>query len=112
SGGPLANLDGEVIGINTAIASESGNSSGVAFSIPVNLVQRVVKQLLERGSVSRGYLGLQMALGMEPGDALGLGLERAAGALGEDVFEGTPAARAGLRKRDVILKEDQVPVRT
>jgi S1-C subfamily serine protease len=112
SGGPLANLDGEVIGINTAIASESGNNSGVAFSIPINLVQRVVKQLLERGSVARGYLGLQMATAMEPADALGLGLDRATGALVDRVFEGTPAAQAGLRERDVILSVNNVPVRT
>src|SRR5437588_9895171 len=61
SGGPLFNLEGEVIGINTAIASHSGSNSGVAFSIPINLVKRVAKELLERGGVSRGYLGLQMA---------------------------------------------------
>ena len=59
SGGPLINLDGEVIGINTAIASQSGANSGVAFSIPVNMVRRVSRQLQERGTVSRGYLGLQ-----------------------------------------------------
>jgi S1-C subfamily serine protease len=61
SGGPLVNLDGEVIGINTAIASQSGANSGVAFSIPINLVRRVARQLQERGAVSRGYLGLQLA---------------------------------------------------
>ena len=61
SGGPLVNLDGEVIGVNTAIASNTGSNSGVAFSIPINLVKRVVKQLLEKGSVMRGYLGVQTA---------------------------------------------------
>src|SRR5262249_47029015 len=61
SGGPLVNLDAEVVGLNTAIASHSGSNSGVAFSIPVNQVKRVAKQLLEKGSVSRGYLGLQLA---------------------------------------------------
>ncbi len=60
SGGPLVDLRGEVIGINTAIASHSGSNSGVAFSIPANLVRRMVTQLLEKGSVSRGYLGIQM----------------------------------------------------
>src|SRR5207237_1741361 len=69
SGGPLVNLDGEVIGINTAIASHNGSNSGVAFSIPVNLVKRVVQQLLDHGAVVRGYLGMRLAQGFEPADA-------------------------------------------
>src|SRR5947209_19994420 len=72
SGGPLLNLDGEVIGINTAIATNSGSNSGVAFSIPINLVKRIVDQLLDRGSVARGYLGLQLAQSFEPADAVKL----------------------------------------
>src|SRR6185369_9127827 len=60
SGGPLVDLNGEVIGINTAIASHNGSSSGVAFSIPINLVKRTVQQLLS-GQVQRGYLGMQVA---------------------------------------------------
>ena len=76
SGGPLVNLDGEVIGINTAIASHSGSNSGVAFSIPINLVKRVANQLLEKGSVTRGYLGLQVAQSFEAADADRLGLTR------------------------------------
>src|SRR5439155_17080968 len=74
SGGPLVDLDGEVIGINTAIASHSGSSSGVAFSIPINLVKRVMVRLLEKGSVERGYLGVQLAPSFDPGVALNLGL--------------------------------------
>jgi S1-C subfamily serine protease len=111
SGGPLVNLDGEVVGINTAIASQSGSNSGVAFSIPVNLVKRVSRQLLERGSVSRGYLGVQLAAAMEPGDALKLGLERVQGALVERVYPDTPAAAAGLRANDVVLQIDGLTVR-
>ncbi len=111
SGGPLVNLDGEVIGINTAIASQNGNNSGVAFSIPANLVRRVTGQLLEKGSVSRGYLGLQMAAAFEPADALKLGLDRAQGALVETVYPDTPAAAAGLRPNDVLLQVDNLPVR-
>jgi S1-C subfamily serine protease len=111
SGGPLVNLDGEVVGLNTAIASQSGNNSGVAFSIPVNLVKRVVRQLLERGSVSRGYLGLQLASSFEPADALKLGLNRVQGALVETVYAETPAAAAGLRANDVVLQVDGVPIR-
>ena len=111
SGGPLVNLVGEVIGINTAIASNNGNNSGVAFSIPVNLVKRVVRQLLETGSVSRGYLGVQLADSFEAADALKLGLDRTQGALVEMVFPETPAAAAGLRPKDVVLQVDAVPIR-
>ncbi len=111
SGGPLVNLDGEVIGINTAIASNSGSNSGVAFSIPVNLVKRVARQLLEKGSVSRGYLGLQVAQAFEPSEALKLGLDRAQGALVETVYPDTPAAAAGLRANDVVLQVDGLTIR-
>jgi len=111
SGGPLVNMDGEVIGINTAIASHSGSNSGVAFSIPVNLVKRVMRQLVEKGTVSRGYLGMQLAQAFEPADALKLGLERAQGALVEAVYPETPAADAGLKGGDVILQVDSLPIR-
>jgi serine protease Do len=111
SGGPLVNLDGEVIGINTAIASQSGSNSGVAFSIPINLVKRVARQLQERGSVSRGYLGLQLAPGFEPADAVKLGLDRARGAKIDSVVADSPAARAGLRANDVVLQVDGVAIR-
>jgi len=111
SGGPLVNLDGEVVGINTAIASPSGSNSGVAFSIPINMVKRVVRQLLEKGSVTRGYLGLQVAQSFEAADAERLGLNRAQGALVEKVYNDTPAAAAGLRANDVVLEVDSTLVR-
>jgi S1-C subfamily serine protease len=111
SGGPLVNLDGEVVGINTAIASHSGSNSGVAFAIPINLVKRVVRQLVEKGSVARGYLGVHLASALEPADALKLGLDKARGALVESVYADTPAAAAGLRGNDVILQVDGVPIR-
>jgi len=111
SGGPLVNLDGEVVGINTAIASPSGSNSGVAFSIPINMVKRVVRQLLEKGTVTRGYLGLQVAQSFEAADAERLGLSRAQGALVEKVYNDTPAAAAGLRANDVVLEVDSTVVR-
>jgi S1-C subfamily serine protease len=111
SGGPLINLDGHVIGINTAIASQSGNNSGVAFSIPINLVKQVVRQLLEHGIVARGYLGMQLASSFEPAEALKLGLDRVQGALVEAVYPDTPAVAAGLRANDVVLQIDGMPVR-
>lgn len=111
SGGPLVNLDGEVVGINTAIASHSGSNSGVAFAIPINLVKRVVKQLYDKGTVARGYLGVHLAQTMEATDAIKLGLDRAQGALVESVYADTPAAVAGLRANDVILSVDGTPIR-
>jgi len=111
SGGPLVNLDGEVIGINTAIASHSGSNSGVAFAIPINLVKRVVRQLVDKGSVARGYLGVHLAQTLEASDAIKLGLDRARGALVESVYPETPAAAAGLKGSDVILQVDGVAIR-
>jgi len=111
SGGPLVNLDGEIMGINTAIASHSGSNSGVAFSIPINMVKRVVKQLIEKGSVSRGYLGVHLAQTMEPADALKLGLDRVQGALVENIYPESPAALAGLKSNDVVLSVDGIAIR-
>ncbi len=111
SGGPLIDLNGEVIGINTAIASHNGSNSGVAFSIPSNLVKRVMNQLLQSGSVQRGYLGMQLALTFEANDALKLGLDRVKGALVEKVYPGTPAADSGLQTNDVILQVENIAIR-
>jgi len=111
SGGPLVNLDGEVVGINTAIASHSGSNSGVAFAIPINMVKRVVRQLVDKGSVARGYLGVHLAQVMEAETALKLGLDRAQGALVESVYPETPAAVAGLKANDVVLQVDGVQIR-
>jgi S1-C subfamily serine protease len=111
SGGPLVDLQGEVIGINTAIASPSGSNTGVAFSIPVNLVKRVMVQMLNGGSVQRGFLGAQLAQTLEPAEALRLGMNRVQGALVERVYPNTPAASADLRPLDVILQLDQVSIR-
>ena len=106
SGGPLVNLDGEVIGINTAIASHSGSNSGVAFSIPINLVKRIAKQLLEKGVVARGYLGVQVAATLRGGRRGQAGSGPGAGALVETVYPDTPAAAAGFRANDVVLEVD------
>lgn len=111
SGGPLVDLDGRVVGINTAIASQSGNNTGVSFSIPANLVKRVATQLFEKGRVTRGYLGVQLATTIDPGEALRLGLSKVCGGLVEIVHVGTPADAAGLKAGDVILKLEDVDLR-
>lgn len=111
SGGPLLDLEGKVVGINTAIASQSGSNSGVAFSIPANLVKRIAAQLFEKGTVTRGYLGVQLATALDPSEALRLGLDRVSGALVEIVHPGTPADTAGLKVGDVILQIGNVKLR-
>src|SRR5207248_3663117 len=111
SGGPLVDREGRVVGINTAIASKSGSNSGVSFSIPSNLVKRIALQLFEKGSVTRGYLGVQLASTLEPAEALRLGLNRVSGALVEIVHSGTPAEAAGLKPGDVILRLEDVALR-
>lgn len=111
SGGPLVDLDGKIVGINTAIASKSGDNSGVSFSIPANLVKNIATQLIDKGTVIRGYLGVQLASALEPSEALRLGLNSVSGALVEIVHAGTPAETAGLRRGDVILKLEEVSLR-
>lgn len=111
SGGPLVDLNGDLIGVNTAIASTNGNNSGVSFSIPANMVKRTAMQLLENGTVTRGYLGLQLAASLEPQTALKLGLKRVWGAMVESVHPNGPAAQSGLKAGDVILKVDDVEIR-
>lgn len=114
SGGPLADASGRVVGINTAIAS-GGNPTntfaGISFSIPINLVKRVGKELLEKGSVTRGYLGMQMAPMLDAHTALKLGLTRLRGAAIESTHPNGPAARSGLVAGDVIQKVGGVEVR-
>jgi serine protease Do len=102
SGGPTFNLAGEVIGVNTAIVSPTGGSIGIAFAIPAESVQRVVASLKETGSVTRGYLGVQIQP-VTPEIAEGLGLKEPQGALVADVQADTPAAKAGIKSGDVIL---------
>lgn len=111
SGGPLLNLNGEIVGINTAIASPSGSNSGVSFSIPINLYRRIASQLLEHGMILRGYLGIQLAAGLEGADALKLGLDRVNGALVEIVYPNTPGAKAGLKAGDVVLEMNGEAIR-
>jgi serine protease Do len=103
SGGPLFNMDGEVIGINTAIYSPSGGSIGIGFSIPSNIARTVVAQLRDFGRAKRGWLGVKIQQ-VTPDIAESMGLKEAAGALVASVEDGGPAAAAKLRGGDIILK--------
>jgi serine protease Do len=102
SGGPTFNLDGEVIGVNTAIYSPSGGSVGIAFAVPARTVTEVVAQLRSSGSVSRGWLGVKIQT-IDEDTAASLGLPDAKGALVNEVTANGPAAAAGLRNGDAIL---------
>ncbi|MBN1505685.1 MAG: DegQ family serine endoprotease [Sedimentisphaerales bacterium] len=103
SGGPLINLDGKVIGINTAIVSQSGGYMGIGFAIPVNMARTIADQLKSSGKVSRGYLGLY-GQDVTPDVAELMGLKDAGGVVIAQVEEGGPADKAGLKSRDVILE--------
>ncbi len=109
SGGPLFNMDGEVVGVNTAILSPNGGSIGIGFSMASNVVSRVVDQLKEFGETRRGWLGVRIQDVTED-VAEAMGLESASGALITDVPEG-PAKEAGLLAGDVILSFDGVDVK-
>ncbi len=105
SGGPLFNMDGEVIGINTAIISPSGGSIGLGFAIPTSLAEGVINQLIEYGETRRGWLGVQIqTVTDEIADTLDMGTAR--GALVSDVVRDGPAAEAGINSGDVVLKFD------
>jgi serine protease Do len=109
SGGPTFNLRGEVVGVNTAIASPSGGSVGLAFAIPSQTVQAVVDLLEKNGKVERGYLGLQIQA-LTPDLADGLGLKNQKGALVNAAQSSTPAAKAGLQAGDVVTSINGEPV--
>ena len=109
SGGPLVNARGEVIGVNTAIASGNGGSVGIGFAIPTNLVKPVVTQLADSGHVVRGWLGVSIQpLTQEL--AASFGLPDTHGALVSGIADGSPASRTGLRRGDVITRYDGRPL--
>ncbi len=105
SGGPLFNDAGEVIGVNTAIFSPSGGNVGIGFAVPASTAQDVVAQLIETGSVERGFIGVSLQ-GIDDNLAEALGLENANGAIVNGVEPGSPAASAGLQEGDVLLSLD------
>jgi serine protease Do len=109
SGGPMFNMTGEVIGINTAIFSPSGGSVGIGFAVPSALARNVIDQIRQFGHTRRGWLGVNIQSVTEE-LAEGLKLPQASGALVSNVLQGSPAATAGIEKGDVILKFDGHPI--
>ena len=105
SGGPTFNAEGEVVGVNTAIFSPSGGSVGIGFAIASDVVKNVVQQLKENGSVTRGWIGVQIQ-SVTPDLADNLGLKNAAGALVAEAQKDSPAAAAGVKSGDVITAVD------
>jgi serine protease Do len=103
SGGPLVNLEGKVIGINTAIRTRSGGWQGVGLAITSNVAKNIVDQLTREGVVHRGYLGIGIQ-SLKPEVAEALGLQGRKGVLVTQVAKGSPAAKAGIKERDVIVK--------
>jgi serine protease Do len=111
SGGPLVDVHGALVGINTAIFSQSGGWQGIGFATPVNLAKEVLAQLRARGKVTRGYLGVSV-MPVTPELAQRTGLDEPRGAVVAEVVQGSPAARAGLRPGDVIVSFQGSPVRS
>jgi len=105
SGGPLINMRGEVVGINTAIFSRTGGNLGIGFAIPVNLAKDIVPQLVKKGKVTRGWLGVSIQR-ITPELAESLGLKERRGALVAGIEPGSPAEQAGIRSGDVIIEYD------
>jgi serine protease Do len=111
SGGPLVDVHGALVGINTAIFSQSGGWQGIGFATPVNLAKDVLAQLRARGKVIRGYLGVNV-MPVPPEGAKPAGVDEPGGAVVAEIVKGAPADRAGLKPGDVIVAFQGKPVRT
>jgi serine protease Do len=105
SGGPLVNMSGEVVGINSAILSRSGGNVGIGFSIPSNMAKRIYTELVARGKITRGWLGVSIQP-LTPELAKSFGLKEPKGVLIADVVKDSPADKAGLASGDVLLEFD------
>lgn len=110
SGGPLVNLRGEVVGLNTAIASASGGNEGIGFSIPINIVARIAQALVDNHQVPRGFLGVHLDINFNQQRAQALGLGRLVGTRISGVDPKSPAERAKLQINDVILEFNGVRI--
>jgi len=111
SGGPLLTLNGEVVGMNTAIFSRSGGYMGIGFAVPSNMLRNVMDQLLSKGSVTRGFIGVAL----QPVDkdiAAGFNLDKVEGILISDVTKDSPAEKAGLKQGDIILEYNDKSIKS
>lgn len=109
SGGGLFNLNGEAIGVITAIATETGYNVGLGFAVPINLAMRIADDLMRTGKVARGYLGVVLRPVQEL-EARALGLGAPTGVFIDDLYEDSPALAAGLQPADIILRVNGIPV--
>ena len=107
SGGPLLNIYGEVVGINSAIVA---SGQGIGFAIPINMAKQVVEQLISKGTVSRGWLGVSIQP-VTDDIAASFGLKKASGALVNEVVAGSPAAKAGIKQGDIIVAIDGTDIK-
>jgi serine protease Do len=103
SGGPLVNIQGELIGINTAIFSRTGGYQGIGFAVPCNMVRLIMEQLMQKGKVTRGWIGVTIQE-LTPELAQEFGLKKSKGALVSDVAKNSPAGKAGIMRGDVIIE--------
>ncbi len=110
SGGPMFNLKGEVIGINTAIFSPTGGSVGIGFAIPSNLAKSVIGQLIKYGETKRGWLGVKIQTVTDE-IATSFGMDKAKGALVSNIIKDSPAAKAGVKPGDIIIEFNTNPVK-
>jgi serine protease Do len=111
SGGPLLNLEGEAIGINTAIFSRNGGHMGIGFAIPSNMAKNIMLQIIDTGSVTRGFLGVSL----QPVDkdiADAFNLSKPEGALISEVIKDSPADKANLKQGDIILEYNKLPIKS
>jgi len=111
SGGPLFNQTGQVIGMNTAIISPTGGSVGIGFSVPSDIVQKIVNDLKATGKVERGWLGVQIQ-GVSSDMAAALGMDKPEGAMIAQVMPDTPALKAGFKRGDVITQFGPTQIKT
>ncbi len=111
SGGPLFNMDGDVVGINTAIYSPSGGSSGIGFAIPSNYASTIIEQLIKYGETKRGWLGVRIQQ-VTKEIATVAGLDEPKGAFIGGVSEGSPAEKGGMKSGDIVLEFDGQKIKT
>ena len=109
SGGPLVDLQGRIIGINTAIVAPSGGNVGIGFAVPINMARQVMEQLISGGEVKRGHIGVAIQE-LTPDIAQALGTTYTQGAVIARVEQGSPAERAGLRTNDLVIAVNGTPI--